>query len=69
MYKQYNMDQMVLPLDLEMKLDEKDIAYTVHHMVEQIPNEAFSSFVRESGCPAGGVWISSQKRVPSRKII
>ncbi|MBS2970047.1 IS1182 family transposase [Metabacillus sp. KIGAM252] len=52
MYKQYNMDQVVLPLDLEMKLDEKDIAHTVHHMVEQIPNEAFSSFVRETGCPA-----------------
>ncbi|WP_035404226.1 IS1182 family transposase, partial [Bacillus sp. SJS] len=52
MYKQYNMDQIVLPLDLEMKLDEKDIAYTVHHMVEQIPNEAFSGFVRETGCPA-----------------
>lgn len=52
MYKDYNMDQVVLPLDLEMKIEENDIAFSVHHMVEQIPDQAFSSFVKETGCPS-----------------
>lgn len=52
MYKHYNMNQLVLPLDLEVKLHEKDIAYTVHHLVESIPSEVFTSFLRHTGCPA-----------------
>ncbi len=52
MFKYYNMNQVVLPLDLEMKLQENDIAYSVHHLVEQIPEEAFKTFLRETGCPA-----------------
>jgi transposase len=35
-----------------MKIEENDIAYSVHHMVTQIPDQTFSSFVRETGCPA-----------------
>jgi transposase len=31
MFKYYNMDQVILPLDLEVKLQEKDIAYTDSH--------------------------------------
>ncbi|UOR10472.1 MULTISPECIES: IS1182 family transposase [Halobacillus] len=52
MFKQYNMNQVILPLDLEMKLQENDIAYAVHDLVEQIPNEAFAAFLRKTGCPA-----------------
>ncbi|RCW62149.1 IS1182 family transposase, partial [Saliterribacillus persicus] len=52
MFKNYNMNQVILPLDLEMKLEKNDIALTVHHLVEQIPEEAFASFVRPTGCPA-----------------
>ncbi|MED4104747.1 IS1182-like element IS663 family transposase, partial [Halalkalibacterium halodurans] len=52
MFKYYNMDQVILPLDLEVKLQEKDIAYTVNDLVEQIPDEAFASFLRETGSPA-----------------
>src|SRR5699024_5365562 len=52
MFKDYNMNQVVLPLDLEIKLKSNDIAYTVHHLVEQIPAEAFNGFLRETGCPA-----------------
>ncbi len=52
MFKYYNMDQVILPLDLEVKLQEKDIAYTVNDLVEQIPDEAFASFLRETGNPA-----------------
>ncbi|TFB12752.1 transposase, partial [Filobacillus milosensis] len=50
--KDYNMNQVVLPLDLEIKLDKNDIAYTVNDLVEQMPEEAFSSFSRSTGCPA-----------------
>jgi len=52
MYKQYNMNQMILPLDLEIKLEKNDIAYAVNDLVEQIPNQAFDSFRRTTGCPA-----------------
>jgi len=52
MFKDYNMNQVVLPLDLEVKLQKNDIAYAVHDLVEQIPQEAFESFLRKTGCPA-----------------
>ncbi|WP_216831869.1 IS1182 family transposase [Alkalihalobacterium elongatum] len=52
MFKHYTMNQLILPLDLEVKLQENDIAYAVHDLVEQIPDEAFASFLRETGNPA-----------------
>src|SRR5699024_2356545 len=52
MYKQYNMNQMILPLDLEIKLEKNDIAYAVNDLVEQIPCQAFDGFRRSTGCPA-----------------
>ena len=52
MYKDYNMNQIILPLDLEVKLQENDIAFHIHNLVESIPEEAFTSFLRNEGCPA-----------------
>jgi transposase len=52
MFKDYTMNQIVLPLNLEMKLQENDIAYAVNELVEAIPEEAFASFLRETGRPA-----------------
>src|SRR5690625_1711068 len=52
MFKHYTMNQVVLPLDLEMKLQENDIAYAVNDLVENIPEKAFIGFLRETGCPA-----------------
>lgn len=52
MFKNYNMNQIVLPLDLEIKLQNNDIAFHVHHLVESIPHEAFEPFLRNEGCPA-----------------
>ncbi|MGD7021307.1 IS1182 family transposase [Rossellomorea vietnamensis] len=52
MFKNYIMNQVVLPLDLEIKLQKNDIAFSVHDLVEQIPHEAFDSFIRSTGCPA-----------------
>ncbi len=51
MFKDYNMNQVVLPLDLEIKLQENDIAFAVNDVVEAIPDEAFAVFVRDTGCP------------------
>ena len=42
--KNYIMNQLILPLDLENKLQKNDIAYHIHHLVEIIPNEAFAPF-------------------------
>ncbi|WP_198663160.1 transposase, partial [Paraliobacillus zengyii] len=44
MFKDYNMNQVILPLDFEIKLQKNDIAYTIHDLVEQIPDKAFSVF-------------------------
>jgi transposase len=52
MFKNYNMNQLILPLNLEVKLQENDIAFSIHHLVESIPEGAFDSFLRHSGCPA-----------------
>lgn len=52
MFKDYNMNQIILPLDLEVKLQNNDIAFHVHHLVESIPHEAFEPFLRNEGCPA-----------------
>ena len=52
MFKNYNMNQIVLPLDLEKKLQENDIAFHIHHLVESIPTEAFVPFYKETGCPS-----------------
>ena len=52
MFKNYNMNQLILPLDLEMKLQENDIAFHIHHLVESIPMEAFADFYHETGCPS-----------------
>lgn len=52
MFKNYNMNQLILPLDFEMKLQENDIAFSIHNLVESIPEESFYSFLRKEGCPA-----------------
>lgn len=52
MFKDYNMNQLVLPLDLEIKLQENDIAFHIHQLVESIPQEAFHSYQKATGCPA-----------------
>ena len=48
MFKDYNMNQLVLPLDLAVRLQENDIAFSIHHLVESIPDEAFDSFVHHT---------------------
>lgn len=52
MFQYYNMNQVVLPLDLEIKLKENDIAFHIHHLIEQIPDEAFEAFLRDTGRPS-----------------
>lgn len=44
MFKNYNMNQLVLPLDLEVTLQTNNIAFHIHHLVETIPHEAFEPF-------------------------
>lgn len=38
LFKQYNMNQVILPLDMERKLHKVDIAFTIHEMIEGIPD-------------------------------
>ena len=52
MFKDYNMNQLILPLDLAVKLQENDIAFSIHQLIESIPHGAFNAFVRHTGCPA-----------------
>ncbi|MDE1548259.1 transposase, partial [Jeotgalibaca sp. YN-L-12] len=34
MYKQYTINQVILPLDLEFKLQKNDVAFAVNDLVE-----------------------------------
>src|SRR5690625_5855085 len=52
MFKHYTMNQASLSLDVEVKLEKNDIAFTIHDLVESIPYEAFDQFARQTGCPA-----------------
>lgn len=52
MFKNYSMNQLILPLDLEIKLQNNDSAFSIHHLVESIPQEALEPFLRNTGCPA-----------------
>lgn len=52
MFKHYTMNQVILPLDLEIKLEKNDIAFAVNDLVESIPEGAFADFTRSIGCPA-----------------
>ncbi len=51
MFKDYNINQLVLPLDLEIKLQQNDITFHVHQLVGNIPQEAFEPFIQHEGCP------------------
>jgi hypothetical protein len=46
------MNQLTLPLDLEVKLQNNDIAFHIHHLIESIPHEASEPFLQNEGCPA-----------------
>ncbi|SES38948.1 IS1182 family transposase, partial [Salisediminibacterium halotolerans] len=52
MFKDYNMNQVILPMDLAYQLQKDDVAFAVHDLVESIPTEAFERFHRKTGCPA-----------------
>ncbi len=52
MFKDYTMNQLVLPIDLEVSLQDNDIAFDSYHLVESIPNGAFQPFVQNDACSA-----------------
>lgn len=52
MYQNYNMDQVVLPLDLEVKIPETDIVKAVNELVESIPEDLFYLVEKKTGRPA-----------------
>ncbi|WP_413481945.1 transposase, partial [Mammaliicoccus vitulinus] len=49
MYKNYNISQLTLPLDIEVLIPENDIAHFVNQIVETIPNEEFYEFTHVRG--------------------
>ncbi len=52
MYKNYNMNQLVLPINLEVKLQDNDIAFVINDLVESIPDEVFHNFLQKTGRPS-----------------
>lgn len=49
MYKDYNMNQITIPLDIELMIPEDDIAVAVNDLVESIPDAAFEGFEHHFG--------------------
>ena len=56
MFKHYTMNQVVLPIDLAVKLPKNDIAFSVNEVVESITGEAFKAFVGQTGFPGCTFW-------------
>ncbi len=52
MYKDYNINQLVLPMNLEIKIKENDIALHINNLVESIPQKTFSKYLKTTGCPS-----------------
>lgn len=52
MYQNYNMNQVVLPLDLEVKIPENDLVKAVNALVESIPDDLFYLVEKRTGRPA-----------------
>lgn len=49
MYKNYNTKQMTLSLNLDVYLEENDIAFAIDELIESIPDNIFSSFEHKMG--------------------
>ena len=49
MYKNYNTKQVTLSLDLDIYLEENDIAFAIDELVESIPEDTFSAFDHKMG--------------------
>ncbi|CAM4156240.1 IS1182 family transposase [Lacicoccus alkaliphilus] len=49
MYKDYNMNQITIPLNIEVMIPEDDIAVAVNDLVESIPAAAFEGFDHHFG--------------------
>ncbi|MGX6979458.1 transposase [Vagococcus elongatus] len=49
MYKDYNMNQVTLSLDLEIYLGKDDLAFAINNLVESIPEKAFAAFEHQMG--------------------
>ncbi|RSU06129.1 transposase, partial [Vagococcus elongatus] len=49
MYKDYNMNQVTLSLDLEIYLEKDDLAFAINDLVESIPEKAFAAFEHQMG--------------------
>ncbi|WP_271399392.1 transposase, partial [Salinicoccus roseus] len=49
MYKNYNMNQITLPLDLSVMIPDDDIAVAVNALVESIPDAEFKGFAHGYG--------------------
>ncbi|AOM82927.1 Transposase [Salisediminibacterium beveridgei] len=52
MFLDYNMNQLVLPMDLSLQLQKNDVAFAVNDLVESIPEEAFEAFYKSQGRPS-----------------
>ena|SRR5699024_4605253 len=52
MFKNSTMKQVILPLNLEVKLDKNDIAFATNDLIQSIPEEYFEDFTLSTGCPA-----------------
>ncbi len=52
MYKEYNINQIYLPLNIEIKLEENDIAFAINQLIESIPDEIYTTYAATTGCPA-----------------
>ena len=51
MYQNYNIKQVCLPIDLEIKLEKNDFAHAVVQFVDSIPDEVFLPYYQSMGSP------------------
>ncbi|TDL95225.1 transposase, partial [Macrococcus brunensis] len=49
MYKNYNTNQLILPLDTRILFGDKDLCVIIHDLVESIPESQYSKYYNSRG--------------------
>lgn len=49
MYKEYNISQLSLPIEIEISFPESDIALIINKLIESIPQETFNQYYNHRG--------------------
>ncbi|PZG37805.1 hypothetical protein C1910_10935 [Listeria ivanovii] len=61
MHINYNMNQLILPMDLETMIPENHVSHIIHQQVEEIPEIDVRNWQTTEDCPADALHSVSER--------